>query len=141
MMIVERPGKCGIDSNCLQRLPKAGGIRKTTEGGHRSFRRMAWSARPLVDPIERRHRCAKNGRGFVQRAQLISNAPIFASGFRAGDHESVGARQGTERLTQSAQREDGSLCEWIQSVYYNYVQVAPQPAMLKPIIHDKNIRG
>src|SRR5205807_279812 len=120
---------------------KAGWIRNTTEGGYRPFRWMPRRARSFVDPIERRHRCAKNGCGFVQCAQLISNAPIFASGFRAGDDEGVRARQRTGRLAQSGQRKDGSPGKWIQSVYQNYVQIALQATVLKSIIEDKNIRG
>src|SRR5258708_2778408 len=117
MMIVERPGKCGSDSTSLQGLPKAGRIRKTTERGYGPFRRMARRARPFVDPIERRHRCAKDRRGFVQSAQLISNPPVFAPGHSASDHEGVGTRQRSERLTQSAERKNVSAGEWIQSVY------------------------
>src|SRR6266700_569246 len=111
MMIVERPGKCGGDSDCLQGLPKAGRICKTTEGGCSPFRRMARGARPFVDPIKRRYRCAENRRCFVESAQLISNSQIFASGHRARDHESVGASQRSEWFTQSTQREYGSTSE------------------------------
>src|SRR5579864_5064256 len=108
VMIAERPGKHGRDAEVLQGSPKAGWIRKTTEGGGRRFRRMSGLPGSSVHPIARLNAPAKDGRGRVQRQQLIANAAIFA--LRRGTHENecVGTLQRGKRLSQPSQWKDGA---------------------------------